>query len=332
MDTAAVIESIFLTRLSGYFIISSSVFLMCDYIGFLSDEINYIWPAKWNFGKVLYFLIRYPVFFDTVLTITQIFDLTPNQRLEVGIARTYLNHFGVEIVEAMLFLRTWIIWDRNKRIANILVTAYLFSFTTMGILVVLSSEGQRYQDRSILFSASGKKGFFVYLSETILAGQETLIVALTIVKALQDRKFYGPQRQTSLASVLYRDALINYVYIIILMNVVFLTVFQVASLQVALMCWQRIAHATLGTHTLLHIRKANELGSTTETISTLVFCRPAARVESQSRSIVERARNDMEEWLAPDPQLYPSVRRAIPLTSEEEIEAQPSEKQSSPLA
>jgi len=235
----------------------------------------------------------------------------------------------------MLILRTWIIWNRNKKIANVLVTAFLLSFASMATLSVLGSEDQQYQALPSFCLAHGKRSFLIYLAEIVLAGLETLIVTLTIVRAIRDRSFYGPRRQmSSLASVLYRDALVNYVYIIILLNVVFLTAFPVASLPVALMCWQRVAHATFGSRALLHIRKANELGRTTETVSTIVFRRPTARIESQSRSIIERARNDMEEWLAPDPQLYPSMRLTIPPTtvvSGAEIVLQNSEKQSSPL-
>lgn len=33
----------------------------------LDVEIRYAWSSPWNLGKVLFFLTRYPVFFDVAL-------------------------------------------------------------------------------------------------------------------------------------------------------------------------------------------------------------------------------------------------------------------------
>ena len=101
-----------------------------------------------------------------------------------------------------------------------------------------------------------------------------------------------------------------------------------------LISWQRVAHAILGSRILLHIRKANEIKTTVENPSAIVFRRPSTRVESQSRSFIERAGDEIEEWLAPDPQLYPSMRLVNPpatVVSEVEAERQPSEGQGLPV-
>jgi len=191
------------------------------------------------------------------------------------------------------------------------------------------TDSRYFEAHPVVCLVSERRGFLEYVVELILAGLETFIIILTITRAVLDRRFYRPHRQmSSLLSVLYRDALINYVYIIILLNVVFFSILPPASLPVALLCWQRVAHATLGSYTLLNIRKANETQYTNESLSTIIFRIPAARAESRSRSFVERAGNDIEEWLAPDPRLYPSVQLTIPPTtvvSEAEIVLQSSE-------
>jgi len=84
-------------------------------------------------------------------------------------------------------------------------------------------------------------------------------------------------------------------------------------LSVAIFSWQRVAYATLGSRALLHLRKANEVRYETESkrLSSIVFQAPTA-IESGSRSFADRIGDEIEGWLAPDPQLYPSARLPNP--------------------
>jgi hypothetical protein len=38
-----------------------------DYLITFDDEITYVWSSKWNVGKILFLLVRYPVFLDIVV-------------------------------------------------------------------------------------------------------------------------------------------------------------------------------------------------------------------------------------------------------------------------
>ena len=93
--------------------------------------------------------------------------------------------------------------------------------------------------------------------------------------------------------------------------------------------WQRVAHAVLGSHVLLNLRKANETridGTEKQKLSSIVFRRPKASrdgrtiIGTTSRSLVERVGDDVEDWLAPDPQLYPSMVSPIPPQDGIEVE------------
>ena len=75
--------------------------------------------------------------------------------------------------------------------------------------------------------------------------------------------------------------------------------------------WQRVAHAVLGSRVLLNLRKANDdrlNGTEKQNMSSIAFRRPKARGAAiATRSVVERFGDEVEDWLAPDPQLYPSM-------------------------
>jgi len=110
-------------------------------------------------------------------------------------------------------------------------------------------------------------------------------------------------------SVLYRDALLNYALVLILVNLALLPLPLIRSrtFAPAMLGWQRVAHAILGSRTLLHMRKANQVrweGS----IDTVTAMRFRAVIDSfgvveqdrDSSLSSERDRLDGTEfWLAP---------------------------------
>jgi len=186
--------------------VSSTALLVCDYIRSLSDEINYVWPAKWNFGKMLYLSIRYTVFIDIGLFNARFLNLTRNQCLVISITEIYLTSIGIMIVEAVLVLRTWIIWSRNRKIGTALVVVFVLSLTSIIILTNLGSDSRYFEAHPVVCLVSERRGFLEYVVEFILAGFETFIILITITRAVLDRRFYGPHRRmSSLLSVLYRD-------------------------------------------------------------------------------------------------------------------------------
>jgi len=143
---------------------------------------------------------------------------------------------------------------------------------------------------------------------------ETSVIILTLVRGYRFRRSLvadgAPRRWKidSLVSIVYRDALLNYVYIPILLTIVVLFV-NPREVSTALISWQRVTYAILGSHCLLNLRKANVSRSITEksNLSTVVFRgERSTGIGNPTRSFVERVGDEVEDWLAPDPRLYPS--------------------------
>ena len=88
--------------------------------------------------------------------------------------------------------------------------------------------------------------------------------------------------------------------------------------------WERIVHAVLGSHILLNLRKVNDnrfTGIDRQDLGSIASRRPrAGNAAVGTRSIVEQFGDEVEEWLTPDPQLYPSI--AIPPRDEVESEVE----------
>jgi hypothetical protein len=72
--------------------------------------------------------------------------------------------------------------------------------------------------------------------------------------------------------------------------------------------WQRVAHATLGSRSLLNLRKhaATSACSSQVAITPINFAL-RSQVDNSARGFVERVSMDLEIWFSPDPALYPSA-------------------------
>jgi len=271
----------------------------------------------------LYFLIRYSVFIDAVVLTSQFFDLSPDQCAVVSALGRYLFVIGISIIEIMLLLRTWVIWDRNKRVAYALSTIFILSFANMLVFTVILQiilEENILLDflpiEGCLFPAVVATLFALQLIwNSILAILETSVIIFTLVRGYRFRKSLvtdgAPRRWKieSLTSIVYRDALLNYVYILILLTIVSLLVSHLQGLTLALLYWQRVAYAVLGSRCMLNLRKAKESRNITDesSLGPMVFRdKRSMGVGNPTRSFVERVGDDVENWLVPDPRLYHS--------------------------
>jgi len=177
-------------------------------------------------------------------------------------------------------------------------------------------------DNSLVFQSSPhvsgclvvKGTLYSFAANIVIGAFETIILVTTIIRAFQARRCSVGLSQSSVVTVLYRDALLNYVYVLILANL--FSVLFISSYAPVLLLWERIGHAIIGSRTLLDLRQASEIPNNRTTgrtemriLSTISFQRPQTR-RSTTRSIVEGIVDDMEEWLAPDPELYPRAAAA----------------------
>ncbi|KIJ27282.1 hypothetical protein M422DRAFT_784968 [Sphaerobolus stellatus SS14] len=134
-------QDVFLERLTTYCTLVAVAILFFDHFLTLSSEIRFIWPARWSFGKVLYFLTKYLVFFDVAITL---FIYFAPKRISPATCNTLYRiesisyTVGIAIAELILAFRTWTIWWNHRWIVWILRLAL---FTHIVPVIVMAGLG-----------------------------------------------------------------------------------------------------------------------------------------------------------------------------------------------
>lgn len=75
-----IVEMLQQFRVFQFIEVASFAILLYDYALSFSDELQYIWSARWNTGKWLYLAIRYIATVE--ITVTTIISLAPGARSE----------------------------------------------------------------------------------------------------------------------------------------------------------------------------------------------------------------------------------------------------------
>ncbi|KAF8581516.1 hypothetical protein K439DRAFT_1636073 [Ramaria rubella] len=249
-----------------YLDIVAAAILGYDYLLTVEREMRLVWPVPFNVGKLLFFLTRYAVFADTFMVLYHqfaILDATTCDALYKAIG--FLLGVGTLIAETILAVRTWVIWHRDPRIGIILIVALVGFWTPVFYFL-------RVALYSLVFAESpfpGTPGCFLVKQNPILWAVfvfvmifETLILALTLLKGIEHFR----STQSTLVSVLYRDGIMNYVYLCML-SIVNVVVLLTAphGYSTLLTALQRVIHAVLSARILLHLREAAVIRSKSAT-------------------------------------------------------------------
>jgi len=237
--------------------IVAAVVLVYDYTLTFSDELRYIWSSPFSLGTVLYVLTRYPVFEETTLVLYHQFAIMSPEKCDI-IYKTigYQLGIGTLVSESILARRTWAIWAQSPIMGGFLITAlivfwipvFYFLQDSLNSLVFSTAPSPTIAG---CFLASQKNILFVVF--ILITCFETLILVLTLTTFAP---FYR-QKKTHLIQVLYRDGVMNYVYLCALSicNVVVLTTAP-HGYTTLLSALQRVLHSVLSARVLLNLRKA----------------------------------------------------------------------------
>ncbi|KAL5522139.1 hypothetical protein ACEPAF_1996 [Sanghuangporus sanghuang] len=221
-------------------------------------EVALVWTARWNLGKVLFFLNRYLPFFDTFLSLHLLLGKNTDKGCLLGFsAVTWLIVVGIIVAEAILMLRTYAIWERKR---SIFITLILLGCGTFipGIIVT------QFEVESLAYVANPNGGCtktkpsspVIFVAFLLLILCETTIVILTLVRARHH--YLSRQTRSPLIWQLYKDGLLYYVYLLAFSLVNLITAVAAPP---AYTNWlttpQRVMHSLLCTRVLLHIRSHN---------------------------------------------------------------------------
>ncbi|ETW74783.1 hypothetical protein HETIRDRAFT_456322 [Heterobasidion irregulare TC 32-1] len=270
-DQSAVLVGLQHLNIETYVNACAITILAYDYLLTLPYEIKYMWTQKWSLIKVLFFLTRYPVFFDTYNSVT-IF------RLKFAMPFTALldgsSYLGSPLLKVRLFfamhrlsahpptlkgiiiMRTWAIWGRRKSIGIFLISLFTASLITACVCLALFEKSTRFVPISTLGPLSTGKGCLAdranidvvgtYASFTVF---DTVIVILTVIKGLQLRELHPSH--SNLFLTLYRDGMLFYVTLFVIVAVA-------TDLMLLLLGLQRVLYSVLSARILFHIHQAVE--------------------------------------------------------------------------
>ncbi|GJF00614.1 hypothetical protein PsYK624_169080 [Phanerochaete sordida] len=258
-----------------------------DYVLTIESEVKLVWYTKWNLTKLLFLVSRYSAFVDAILTTYDHFSPTISEETCHGISNAipWVILGGVGVAEIILIIRTWAIWDRDRRIGSALFLSFIGIWATNAYCLAKFMSGSRVQ--MINTVAPSLDGCFLETTQDLLVVDwvlvvvfETAILGLTLVKFVHARVGLGPiARGTTppLMQSLYRDGILFYVYLfgMSLINVVVLVTTS-HDLSTLLACLQRAMHSILSVRLLLNLREAS--------MGTVRFCDERGRASVERRS------------------------------------------------
>ncbi|KZT31130.1 hypothetical protein SISSUDRAFT_1068064 [Sistotremastrum suecicum HHB10207 ss-3] len=241
--------------------IAGYVMLIWEYFLTLPKEVEFVWKARWSFGKILFLLNRYLVPLDLA------FQLYSNVAGSPSIAfcknwfiiDTCLTIFELALIQLLLVMRTAALWERNKIIMASLaacylgVLSYLLYVVVSVVKIVTVIPKPLPQLAGCLLEAPKIAIQGIWLAPLAL---ETFIFLLTLARAFQHwrQKLVS---NTYLLNILYRDGFL-YFLVIFAMNLLNTFIFYYLPLQLGEVTYlfYRAIMSTMASRLLLNVRAA----------------------------------------------------------------------------
>jgi len=141
-DIDQAIQSSRLTLVNNYATAAFVTVLLYDIAITLGDEIEFVWRQRGlSVGKLLFLLNRYIPPIDLVILLQTYINSGVNQGLCIPWFQVdnWLSVFSLAIVDIILLLRTWALWNRSPRILAFLLTVFVVcTLATVGAVVYFS--------------------------------------------------------------------------------------------------------------------------------------------------------------------------------------------------
>ncbi|EJD38841.1 hypothetical protein AURDEDRAFT_172160 [Auricularia subglabra TFB-10046 SS5] len=256
-----------------YLHVSAACLFMYDYFTTLSDEVTFIWNARWGPGKALLLLVRYITWPELlVLLYIELFDITTKTCHRAFVYTAWSLLFGVTVSEMVLILRTWAIWGARRNTllllcalllgvtaVNSYIVAYYINHTTSQSILhsrassnpyisVIRAAGYIPGVTGCVLVASTHKVGIAWMTVTVF---EFVIVVMTMIKGLEHYKTSA----SSLFPSLYRDGILYFVFLFTISLVNMIVIYTAPDEYIILLAeTQRAFHALLACKIILHLR------------------------------------------------------------------------------
>jgi len=234
-------------------VLACGTLLVYDYFCLLDQEVAYVWTAPWTLGTVLFYLNRYLPFIDTFLSLhLLLFVDSAEECTKKFTVVTWFIASGVIISEAILILRTYAIWSRERYILITLCISSAITFIPALVVTELEIKSLKYIPSNSPGCSLGSAGTIIIFAYILLAFSETTIAVLTGIKAYRHLR----HSQSGWIAQLYREGLLFYAYLLsVSIANVLVPVLAPPEFDNWLATPQRVMHSVLTTRVLLLILK-----------------------------------------------------------------------------
>ncbi|KAF8577646.1 hypothetical protein K439DRAFT_1639515 [Ramaria rubella] len=179
-----------------------------DYFLTVGLEIKFVWPSKWSLAKALYFTTTYFNFVTLTVSTPGFLSRCSRNPKTNAILEVSLGLITLCIAESVLLLRTWVLWERNKKTGIGLLVLFAFLSIPCSTFIAL---GIRQQD--VAAGPQPIMGSITFFGFILVAVYETVMLTLIIFKAKQHFA-RAPKEYFSLTCVLFRDGIVYYIVLI----------------------------------------------------------------------------------------------------------------------
>ncbi|KAL4261440.1 DUF6533 domain-containing protein [Pleurotus pulmonarius] len=261
-DPTKIIQSLGRFQIVTYLHLSCNSLLVYDYLLTFADEVRYVYGAPWNFGKILFYFTRYPVFVDTALTLHhQVgYSLSVQECITLFKITGWMIIIGIVIAEVIMTLRVWALWGRTRNFAIFLSILSVATVAGGGVAFFKFHSSQSFIAMDDInpaipgcFPDDGNN--VVFVSFTVLMGYETIIFILTLIKAIQHFR-HG---SNSFVTTFFQDGIVYFAALLIVSfaNVIILLTEpnEYANMLTSI---QRALHSILSARILLRLRQESE--------------------------------------------------------------------------
>ncbi|KAF8887034.1 hypothetical protein CPB84DRAFT_1964451 [Gymnopilus junonius] len=235
-------------------VISTFTFLIYDYFCTLDREVAFVWSRPRTFGTYLFVLNRYLPFIDLTLSISalEVF-LSPEGCSRHYAAIAWLNILGVTISQAILYLRTIAIWERNRWIMILLGTTFVTMLATAitATKLMLNSVQLKPANPNFFFGCDLiHMDLYIIVSFGVILVSETTVVLLTLIRALKHLR----RSSSSWVHQLYKRGFLFYIYLlaVTMLNIMF-PIFAPLIVRTVFTDIQRVLHSILCTRVIFII-------------------------------------------------------------------------------
>ncbi|EJD41687.1 hypothetical protein AURDEDRAFT_138575 [Auricularia subglabra TFB-10046 SS5] len=320
LDDAAMIkaqlESLWLTKFNNCF--AFLMVLLWDIVITMWAEIEYIWMQPgWSLGKCLFFLNRYIPPIDLIILINTYANPSLDQRVCTPWFKidNWLSVFNLAVVDLILLLRTYALWNRSRRVLILLLGVFtLCTLATTGAITYFTLAAFTVEiPQEIRPCATAFKELNVVEAvwgSTILF--DSTVVILTLAKLIP---YFQENVTTDLFRIMYQDGFM-YFGVLFCISVANLFVFALAppDLKLTLVTLQRSMFSLLASRLALNLRGV----LTRRTI--------VATSLAVSPSIFEAELSTMRAAAASSSNSGPTVNTATPKSRRRTMSSTPSPK------